>query len=197
MSEPGKIDGKENAILTPEKWVEKHGDYLYNYAYSRIQSKEIAEDLVQDTFIAGLKAAASFEGRSSEITWLISILKRKIIDYFRKASTKQEISQTEYLSPFQTEGIMKGGWNMERAPKVWPDDMNNPIHQKEFRKILEFCLSLLPEKLKAVFVLKFMEDVNSDEVCKELGCSPSNFWVMLHRTRLRLRECIETKWFNE
>jgi RNA polymerase sigma-70 factor (TIGR02943 family) len=184
-------------MLSPDKWVELHGDYLYNYAYSRVQSKELAEDLVQDTFIAGLNAMNTFEGRSTEITWLISILKRKIIDHFRKASTKKEVTETEYASPFQSEGTWEGHWIMERSPKHWQNDLKNPMRQNEFQKILEYCLSILPEKWKAVFVLKFMEDVNSDEVCKELGCTPSNFWVILHRTRLKLRECIEFKWLNE
>lgn len=185
-----------NNQLHPENWVDKHGDYLYNYAYSRVMSKELAEDLVQETFIAGLKAKDSFMGKSTEITWLISILKRKVIDHYRKSSTKKEITSTEYSSPFQKEGMWEGHWDMIRAPKEWPGDLDDPIHQEEFRKILEYCLSILPEKWKAIFVLKFMEDANSDEVCKEIGCTPSNFWVMLHRTRIKLRECIEIKWLK-
>lgn len=182
--------------LFPEKWVDKHGDYLYNFAYTRVQSKELAEDLVQETFVAALKAMKSFKGKSTEITWLISILKRKVIDHYRKSSTKKEITSTEYTSPFQKGGMWDGHWNMERAPKQWPSELDDPIHQDEFRKILEVCLSNLPEKWKAVFVLKFMEDASSDEICKELDCTPSNFWVILHRTRLKLRECIEFKWLK-
>lgn len=182
--------------LHPQNWVENHGDYLYNYAYNRVQSKELAEDLVQDTFIAALKAAESFRGKSTEITWLISILKRKVIDHYRKSSTKKEVSATEYISPFQKDGLYEGHWNMDRAPKHWPSEMEDPLLQEEFRNILETCLSLLPEKWKAVFVLKFIEEVESDEVCKELSCTPSNFWVILYRTRLKLRECIENKWLK-
>ncbi len=182
--------------LFPEKWVENHGDYLYNYAYTRVQSKELAEDLVQETFIAALKAANSFKGKSTEITWLISILKRKVIDHYRKSSTKKEITSSEFSSPFQNDGMWKGHWYMDRGPKNWPSELDDPIHRAEFRKILEYCLSILPEKWKAVFILKFMEDANSDEICKELECTPSNFWVMLHRTRLKLRECIEIKWLK-
>ena len=182
--------------LFPEKWVENHGDYLYNFAYTRVQSKELAEDLVQETFIAALKAANSFKGRSTERTWLISILKRKVIDHYRKSSTKKEITSSEFSSPFQNDGMWKGHWHMDRGPKNWPSELDDPIHRAEFRKILEYCLSILPEKWKAVFILKFMEDANSDEICKELECTPSNFWVMLHRTRLKLRECIEIKWLK-
>lgn len=194
--DPGKTGKHKNSNISPENWVNNHGDYLYNYAYSRVQSKELAEDLVQDTFIAALKAKDSFKGKSTEITWLISILKRKVIDYYRKSSTKKEISSTEYVSPFQEDGMWKGHWNMDRVPKVWPNEMEDPLMKEEFQHVLELCLSVLPEKWKAVFILKFIEEVDSAEVCKELSCTPSNFWVILYRTRLKLRECIENKWLK-
>lgn len=180
--------------LDPEKWVDNYGDYLYNYAYARVQSKEVSEDLVQETFIAGLKGKTSFQGRSTEITWLISILKRKVIDYYRKMSSKKEISSSEFSMPFQKDGVWEGHWIMERAPKTWKTDLDDPLNQKEFRDILDKCLAHLPDKWKAVFVLKFIEDLNSKEICKELECTPSNLWVMLHRARLKLRDCIELNW---
>lgn len=195
MSPSSEKPGKKHTV-NPEKWVEKYGDYLYNFAYGRVHSKEISEDLVQDTFIAGLKAMKSFKGKSTELTWLISILKRKVIDHYRKTSNKKEIAASEFTKPFQKEGVYAGQWIMERAPKVWKEDLDDPIHQEEFRDILALCLSHLPDKWKAVFVLKFIEEVNSDEVCKELGCTPSNLWVMLHRARLKLRECIEMEWLT-
>jgi len=183
-------------LLNPGNWVEDHGDYLYNFAFSRVHSKELAEDMVQETYVAALKAMPSFQGKSSEITWLISILKRKIIDHYRKSSTSKEISSSEFSKPFNEDGKMQGHWILERAPKEWPHELEDPIHQEEFRKILEICLSFLPDKWKAVFILKVIDEINSDEVCKELGCTPSNLWVMLHRARLKLRECIELKWMK-
>lgn len=193
---PTNLSGGKN-LLTPEKWVGDHGDYLYNYAYSRVMSKSLAEDLVQDTFVAALKAMHSFQGKSSEITWLISILKRKVIDHYRKSSTTKEISSSEFVKPFNEDGPMQGHWIMERTPKEWPHELDDVLHREEFRKILEVCLSFLPDNWKAVFILKVIDEINSDEVCKELGCTPSNLWVMLHRARLKLRECIEMKWKNE
>lgn len=183
--------------VNPDRWVDKHGDYLYNYAYSRVHSREISEDLVQDTFIAGLKAMKSFQGKSTELTWLISILKRKIIDYYRKSSVKKEQVLTEFTSPFNKDGVYEGHWILEKAPKEWKSDLDDPINQADFRAILDKCLEHLSEKWRAVFVLKFMEDLNNKEICKELECTPSNLWVMLHRGRLKLRECIEMNWLNE
>lgn len=180
--------------LEPHLWVQNHGDYLYNFAYFRVQSKEVSEDLVQETFISALKAKDSFRGDSSELTWLLAILKRKVIDHYRKASTSKEKSESEYALPFKEEGLFEGHWLNDRMPKNWTSRADDELNQKEFRNIMELCLSLLPEKWKSVFILKFIEELSSDEVCKETGCSPSNFWVIMHRTRLKLRECIEDKW---
>jgi RNA polymerase sigma-70 factor (TIGR02943 family) len=191
-----KSDDQIKTTLHPEQWVDAHGDYLYNYAWSRVQSKETAEDLVQETFISALRAKDSFRGESAELTWLLSILKRKVIDYYRKKGAKKEFSAAYFSKPFQDSEGMQGHWIMERAPKDWEKETHAPTRQDEFQSIMEICLSLLPEKWKAVFVLKVMEEINSDDICKEIGCTPSNLWVILHRARLKLRECIETKWLK-
>ena len=183
--------------LNPEKWISNYGDYLLNYAFLRLSSRDLAEDLLQDTFVSALKARDGFRGDSSEQTWLTSILKRKIIDYYRKKSTQNELAESRFKSPFKESGFLEGHWEKGRGPKDWSDREPGSLHQQEFQAILEECLSYLPEKLRAVFILKVMDEMESDEVCKELGCTASNFWVILHRARLRLRECIENNWLNE
>ena len=182
--------------VEPGQWVNAYGDILYRYAIARIQSKEVAEDLVQDTFLSALKGMESFRGESSQLTWMISILRRKIIDYYRKKSTKKEVSATQFDLPFHKDGIMEHHWLQERAPKNWHESTDEPLHQDEFQKIMQLCLSMLPDKWKSVFILKVMEEMQSDEVCKEIGCTASNLWVILHRARLQLRECIENKWLS-
>ena len=186
----------EKTVLNPGQWVDDHGDYLYNYAWVRVQSKETTEDLVQETFISAWKARDAFRGESSELTWLLSILKRKVIDYYRKKSTRKEFSEAHFSKPFQDAEGAEGHWIMERAPKDWEKATHAPTRQEEFQQIMAFCLSLLPEKWRAVFVLKVMEEINSDDVCKEIGCTSSNLWVILHRARLKMRECIEKKWLQ-
>jgi RNA polymerase sigma-70 factor (ECF subfamily) len=181
---------------TPKQWVDTHGDYLYNYAFTRVQSKETAEDLVQETFFSAIKAYNSFRGESNEITWLIAILKRKIIDYYRKQSRKKETPISHFNTPFNKEGHLSGHWINERAPKNWDIKYSDPMRQTEFLFILELCLSALPTKWKTVFVLKVMEDLKTEQVCKEVGIRPSNLWVILHRARLQLRECIEKRWLK-
>ncbi len=183
-------------VLNPAKWVDNHGDYLYNYAYVRTGKKETAEDLVQETLIAAWKAKERFRGDSSEQTWLTAILKRKIIDHYRKKSTEKESSFSSFSKPFQDETGMEGHWILDRAPRDWSKNSDTPLNSEEFEKIMEYCLSLLPGKWKSVFVLKVMEELETDTICKEIGCTASNLWVILHRARLKLRECIEKNWLQ-
>jgi len=183
--------------IDPNLWIANYGDLLFNYASSRVRTPEIAEDIIQDTFISALKSMKNFRGDSTEKTWLFAILKRKIIDHYRKSSNKNEINESRFDSPFQQSGFFEGHWNTERAPSEWSFTAEGSLHQAEFQEIMEYCLSLLPDKYKAIFVMKVMEEIDSDEVCKEIGCSSSNLWVILHRARLKLRECIETNWMNE
>ncbi len=181
--------------ISPELWVDKYGDYLYKYARVRVGSVETAEDIVQDTFVAALKSYESFKGNSSELTWLLSILKRKIVDYYRAKSRKIEFTESYFEMPFQNKDGFIKKWIEERAPKDWKIN-DEPLRGEEFEKIVLLCLSFLPEKWKSVFVLKILEDMNTLEICKELGCTDSNVWVMLHRAKLKLRECIEKKWLD-
>jgi RNA polymerase sigma-70 factor (ECF subfamily) len=188
----------------PSQWLSTYGDILYAYALSRVYRKELAEDLVQETFLSALKSREIFEGRSSEQTWMISILKNKIIDHYRKVGNSREkmildknweISGEE--SPFQKEGPFKGHWIKDRAPGSHGNSIEDMIDSREFQKTLELCLSLLPEKWAAAFTLKVMEECESDEVCKDLGLSSSNLWVILHRARLKIRECLEKRWLEQ
>jgi RNA polymerase sigma-70 factor (ECF subfamily) len=185
-----------NTNLEPSRWVETYGDYLYSYAYYRVSSVEIAKDLVQETFLSALKSKDNFKGKSSEKTWLISILKRKIVDHYRKQSRVKEDSSEDKGSPFIKEGLKEGQWQGERVPLNWEQEGIDAMDRKEFYKILDYCMSLLPEKWASVFRLKIFEELSSPKICKEMGITSSNFWVIMHRARLRLRECFEHKWMK-
>ena len=190
----------EKHTLEPQLWVDRYGDYLYNYAVVRVNDPEKAGDLVQDTFLAGLKAEERFQGRSTERTWLISILKRKIIDVYRKSYSSKESSISEYEEDiwdgdyYNGAEPFKGHWLEGKGPHSHSLIPDGELEQKELMLILEKCISLLPANLSAVFILKMIDETGSEEVCKELGITPSNLWVMLHRARLKMRECVESKW---
>jgi RNA polymerase sigma-70 factor (TIGR02943 family) len=194
---------KELSSLHPEKWIDNYADYLYSFAYNRVNDGDIAKDLVQETFLSALKAREGFKGEASEKTWLVSILKRKIIDLYRKnaAHPQQSFEESEqykvaYSHYFTETGFIKGEWNKATAPKPWNISEKNNIEQKEFRHILTQCLNKLPKMWSSVFSLKYLEEEESEAICKELEITSSNYWVIIHRAKLQMRECLEKNWIK-
>ncbi|MGZ3905013.1 MAG: sigma-70 family RNA polymerase sigma factor [Bacteroidia bacterium] len=189
--------------LSPEKWVDNYADYLYTYAYMRVNDEDEARDLVQDTFLSALKAQNSYKGEASEKTWLVSILKRKVIDLYRKNAVRKNESFEEseqykvaYGHYFTEEGFIPGEWQKNNAPKQWNVDAGSNLESGEFSKILKACLGKLPKTWSSVFTLKHVEEESSEKICKELDITPSNYWVILHRAKLQMRECLEKNWIK-
>jgi len=179
----------------PETWVDQFGDYLYSFALSRIQNVAVAEDMVQETFLAALRDKGNFKGLSSERTWLTSILKHKIIDHMRKMSREQSIDDVD--SATDPSGDLfdeKGGWKLK--PSDWNVNPEKLVDRKEFWDILNRCLSDLPKRLAMAFRLREIDGMNCDDICNVLKITPSNCWVMLYRARISLRRCLEIKWFD-
>lgn len=175
--------------LNPEKWVNAYGDYLYSFAMSRLSSQALAEDLLQETFLSAYQARDSFKGKSNEKTWLVSILKRRIADYYRKKARSKEQSST-FDSPFVQEDFLNGTWKENRSPLQW-DQSEDWAQDEAFVQIMKKCISKLPDKWKSVFSMKHVEEAKNAEICEELDVTESNIWTILHRCRLQLRECIE------
>jgi RNA polymerase sigma-70 factor (ECF subfamily) len=178
---------------SPESWLVEHGDYLYRYAYVRINSQEIAEDLVQETLLAAFRGHANFEGRSTVRTWLVGIMKNKIIDHLRRVSRKERKEVLEDNSDILDRHFNRFGiWN--RMLPNWANDPTQILERQEFMQAFEQCLKKVPRKARRAFMLKTFENTTSDEVCKILDITPSNLWVLLHRCRMNLRECLERNW---
>lgn len=188
-----------NTLSSPEEWVDKHGDYLFRFAMLRLHDRQIAEDMVQETFLAALKGYNSFQGRSSERTWLTGILKRKIIDHHRKSNrfvSLETEDETRPLPDFIDHGKRQGRWQKSFAPHHWGENPESAIDQAEFRLILEDCINGLTHRLFVLFTMREIDEKNTEEICKELSISSSNLWVMLHRARTKLRHCLEINWFS-
>ena len=192
--------------LDPEHWIDRYSDYLYSYAYIRLRKEEVAQDLVQDTFFSALKAKDTFLHNASEKTWLVSILKRKIIDYYRKKSTQNELNILDKPIEgedgtmnhfFENSAAHQGHWASGASPNAWGKTFETSVESEEFYDILKRCITKLPEKTAAAFTMKNMDDLDTEEICKELNITPSNYWVMMHRAKLVLRECMEKNWFNK
>lgn len=180
----------------PEVWVDEHGDALFSYALSRLKNRSSAEDVVQETFLAAIRSQKKFSGSSSMRTWLIGILKHKIVDLIRKESREQPAEETEGLEdPSEIFFDRKGHWRIK--PVDWQIHPDKILEQKEFMAVLLQCLEHLPDRLHRLFVLRELENINSAEICKDLDITPTNLWVMLHRARMRLRGCLTENWFGE
>lgn len=175
-------------------WLNEHGDYLYRFALARLKDPHQAEDAVQETMLAAIKNN-SFEGSSSARTWLTGILKHKIIDLQRKHIREQPVSDIVDLD--SSESSMddffdqKGHWLDKPVTLNMPDDS---LEQKQFLSVLDECLSKLPKKLKAIFMLRDVQEVENENICKELNITATNAWVMLYRARMGLRKCLELNW---
>jgi RNA polymerase sigma-70 factor, ECF subfamily len=200
LSPPGPPGSGLAVPVDPERWVEQYGDALFGFAASRVRDRAIAQDLVQETFLAAIKARESFVGRASERAWLFGILRYKLIDYYRLQGREVhladvEASLSEERGAFRGSGLGKDGWAKRLAPQAW-ETPEETLVNKEFQEVLTGCLSRLPEKIAQVFLLREIDGVSSDEICKDLGVSSNNVWVMLHRARMGLRRCLEVHWFS-
>ncbi len=184
-----------NSIETPEEWVDLYGDYLYRYAFYRVYETTVAEDLVQETFLAALHSIKNFQYRSSIKTWLTGILKHKIIDHFRKKAKEQQIDDIE-PNINKLDGLFDQNGQWKIKPAKWDADPQKLYNQKEFIKVLHKCLAELPGRQASAFILREIVGENTKEICKILDISATNCWVLLHRARMYLRRCLEINWFN-
>ena len=182
----------------PRNWVTLYADDLYSFASARISNRELAKDLVQDTFLAALKGYENFKEESSLRTWMTSILKNKITDAYRKKSSFSSSSVKEQLQEQNTDLFFEqnGHWRESHYPQPWSVETSNPLEAREFQGILQQCMDKLPALWRSVFSMKHLEDEESVTICKELSLSPSNFWVIMHRTKLSLRACLEKRWMQ-
>lgn len=187
---------KKSMIADPEKWLHLYGDLLYQYTLPRVNDSAVAEDLVQETFLSALKGIDGFKGEASEKNWLFTILKNKIIDHYRKKATEQSVMSKPDLQGSEEDWFNdEGRWNEKTKPKSWHTS-DNPTERKEIQKIINICKDHLKTLQQHVFILKYLEDMDSNEICKVLNISSSNYWVLIHRARLQMRDCVEKFWLK-
>jgi len=189
------IDMESKLII--ENWVNDYSDALFSWAFYKTSSKETAEDLVQDTFLAAYNKLDSFKGNSQPKTWLFSILNNKVVDYYRLSSktTKKTVSLTEDQGVELSNGFFNDSEN-------WKDASINPIGTQdqelldnpEFNKVMQHCMDDLPIHWKQAITSKYLTDKKADEICQDLNITVSNYWQIIHRAKLLLKKCLETKW---
>lgn len=196
-----ETDSQAQEPLAPREdasaWLEQHGDALYGYARARVGARDLAEDLVQETLLAALQARAQFAGRSSVRTWLFSILRHKIVDLYRRGGAGRQSAGHGEMPAFPNGEpvFFTGDGSWRNTPSSWKTP-EQALLDDEFRSVLDGCLGGLPPALAQVFLLRELEQIDAEELCKILGLTPGNLRVRLHRARLLLRDCLERRWFG-
>ena len=187
----------ENPKTILERWINQFSDDLYCWAFYKTSSKETAEDLVQETFLSAFHKIDTFQGNSQPKTWLFSILNNKVIDYYRKSAktTKKTFNLTENSGYALSEDLFNtyGCWKNENVKAIW-DQEEELLDNPEFNLVMQECMNDLPQKWKLAVTSKYLSDKDTTEICQELEITPSNYWQIVHRSKLLLRKCLEMKW---
>jgi RNA polymerase sigma-70 factor (ECF subfamily) len=182
--------------IDPDRWVDDHGDALFGYAMLRLRDADQAAEVVQDTFLEALKSRGSFQGRSSERTWLIGILKHRIIDQFRRRARRERGVGGDDPPGIDPEFFdERGSWKAGVAR--WPELPDDAVERAEFWEVFRAALAALPATYAEAFTLSELEGLSGPEVCKILGITPTNLWARLHRARLILRRELDARWFGQ
>ncbi len=178
----------------PQTWVDRHGDALFRFAMTRLGDRDLAEETVQETFLAALQARDRFAAASSEQTWLIAILKHKVVDRIRRSAREERVTETTVDDEAMAALFDRGYWRSR--PSVWPRDPQATIENREFLEALTRCLARLPEALGHAIRLREADRIETTELCDILGITPTNLGTLLHRARARLRRCLDKTWFG-
>ena len=170
--------------VSPHQWIELYADYLWAYTIRRIEDREQARDLVQDTFLAALEHIDKFEAKCSERSWLTAILKKKIFDVYRNRSRQHVSLLEEDISFFDPE---LNNWKKVHRPVPFGIEQGDLLKNRELKIVLQNCLQKLPPLWLAVFSRKHINGESTKSICSELNISDANFWVIIHRSKVNLR----------
>lgn len=183
----------------PHLWLSRYGNELFRFARRRVASLAAAEELVQETFVSALSTLASFRQESSERTWLFVIMRRRLVDYYRQQARSPLVplpgaaDEKENGTYFETG--TRVNWRKGEEPREWAA-ADAQLEQRELAEQLLCCQDQLPAQHQAVFSLRFVEEVSSEEICQQLAITPANYWVIIHRAKLQLRKCLEKHWLS-
>ena len=183
----------------PAHWLPRYGDELYRFALSRVNDADAAAELVQLTLLNALDALPSFRGEASERTWLFTILRRNVIDHYRRRARHPTLSLDVVTPDGPTEATFfepaNGHWRAEQYPESW-QRADAALDAEDTQRALRRCQERLPAQQAAVFALRFVEELPAETICQELGLSAANYWVIIHRAKLQLRRCLEKHGFG-
>lgn len=184
----------DRALFTT--WVEQHTNALLGYAKARLPDLESSEDVVQLTFISAWETRARFEGSSSPRTWLFAILKHKLADHYRKTYREaSKLSGAGQESDSYEQGLFTSGghWVKEHLPASGPSAFSEESPKEQLDRALHHCLDTLPKNLRSAIEMKYLSEADANEIQDTLGLSAANYWQQVHRAKLKLRQCMESR----
>ncbi len=188
----GKTAVRPPDLVDFDAWVDTHALAMAAYARRALRDARLAEDAVQETFLAAWRSRAPFEGRSAVRTWLFGILRRKIVDAIRKESRRESFEDKDRT----VDDLFDDEDHYRSTVLPWNGSPERDYERREFWRSFRTCLDGLPKRLAQTFTLREVDGLGSDEICRALGVSSSNYWVMLHRARVKLRDCIQHSWYG-
>lgn len=185
---------KKTEIAPPETWVDRYGDYLYGFAMSRLRNPDAAHDCVQDTFLAAIKALDRFDGSRDIKFWLRGIMRNKIVDHIRRSVKENKVDiQAE------DEALIESFWFKYSGiattnPDPWQFNPRKHYDNSEFWVVFDRCIEQVKEPARQAFILRVLEDLSTEEVCKVMNITSNYLWVLLHRARAQLKTLLEANW---
>jgi RNA polymerase sigma-70 factor (ECF subfamily) len=179
------------------QWVSDYSDLLYRYCIKRLSDEHTSKDIVQEAFLAAWRNINNYRQEASVKTWLFIILKSKLVDHYRKSSNMTIVGSLQQENDDNTFFDQKDHWRKGMYPEEWNVNFTNDIEVKEFYKVFNSCGKKLKEIQNTVFVMKYIDGLKSDKICKALGIATSNYWILIHRAKVQLRACLEKNWVKK
>lgn len=196
----GEPESGISSLLSDTEFLENLRRQMLKFATLQLSDPHLAEDAVQEALIGALKNAGSFGGRAALKTWVFAILKNKIADVLRHkqrlVNASSLMREDEEDEDFSSLFDSKGFWKADERPAAWANPEQS-LREAQFWRVFEACLEHLPGNQARVFMMREFIELDSHEICATVGITVSNLNVMLHRARIRLRECLENQWFVE
>jgi len=184
--------------MTIQDDIAEHHNYLLRFARLQLRNDAWAEDAASETMLAALSKPQSFGNRSQLKTWLVGILKHKIIDCLRQRQREVVLDiDAGYDGSEELDALaFKADGHFQTEPSDWGNPEQD-LRSAQFFAVMDLCVEKLPPVQGRLFLMREWLELSSDEVCKEMKLTQTNMYVQLHRARLRLRECLELNWFGQ
>ena len=171
---------------------------MLRFADMQLRDKGLAEDVVQEALAAAIQGRERFASRASLRTWVLAILRNKIIDALRQRVRERAVFEADSDAAADLDAYFDGRqhWAEDTRPSDWATPQQ-AMENKRFWEVFEACLYRLPEPSARIFTMREVLGFDTEEICAVLSITTNNCWVQLHRARLALRACLGSRWFGE